>query len=244
MDHASASAQANTGKLNKGNSLREMPAPTDWITTTRQALPEFFRLARRLRPTFRMRDIREITHAFVRENHINALIWDVDGTLMPHHHKGVAPSLQPAMDQILELAEVRHTILSNCGEERLLELGQLFPDIPVVKVYDTESGTVCRTLVEGRENWMGESGPVEPPLNRQPIKKPSARLVECAMRVIGREDPSGVVMVGDQYFTDIAGANLAGIRSIKVDTFDPPSFPFAVRSFQRFESLFYRLFYR
>ena len=64
------------------------------------------------------------------------------------------------------------------------------------------------------------------------------------MRVIGCPDRSGVVMVGDQYFTDIAGANLAGIRSIKVDTFDPPSFPFVLRSFQRIESLLYRLFYR
>jgi hypothetical protein len=148
------------------------------------------------------------------------------------------------MDQILELAEVRHTILSNCGEERLVELGQLFPHIPVVKVYETESGTVCRTLVKGREEWLGDAGPLDPPRQRQPIKKPSAKLVECAMRVIGQEDRSGVVMVGDQYFTDIAGANLAGIRSIKVETFDPRSFPFAVRSFQRFESLFYRLFYR
>jgi predicted HAD superfamily phosphohydrolase YqeG len=221
-----------------------MAAPTDWITTTRQALPEFFRLARRLRPTFRMRDIRGIDHAFVREKGINALIWDVDGTLMPHHYKGVAPSLQPAMDKILELSEVRHSILSNCGEERLVELGQLFPHIPVVKVYETESGTVSRVLKEGREEWVAEAGPIERPRQRQPIKKPSAKLVACAMRVIGREDRSGVVMVGDQYFTDIAGANLAGIRSIKVETFDPQSFPFAVRSFQRFESLLYRLFYR
>jgi predicted HAD superfamily phosphohydrolase YqeG len=191
-----------------------------------------------------MADIRGIDHAFVRENRINTLIWDVDGTLMAHHYKGVAPSLQPAMDKILELSEVRHAILSNCGEERLVELGQLFPTIPVIKVYETESGTACRTLIEGREEWLGAGGPVNPPLQRQPVKKPSAKLVECAMRVIGRVDRSGVVMVGDQYFTDIAGANLAGIRSVKVDTFDPGSFPFAVRSFQRFESLFYRLFYR
>jgi predicted HAD superfamily phosphohydrolase YqeG len=221
-----------------------MAAPTDWITTTRQALPAFFRLARRLRPTFHMTDIRGIDHAFVRENGVNALIWDVDGTLMPHHYKGVAPSLQPAMVKILELAEVRHTILSNCGEERLVELGQLFPHIPVVKVYETESGTVSRVLVDGREEWHGETGLIEPPRERKPVKKPSAKLVSCAMQVIGRQDRSGVVMVGDQYFTDIAGANLAGIRSIKVDTFDPRSFPFAVRSFQRIESLLYRLFYR
>jgi HAD superfamily phosphatase (TIGR01668 family) len=221
-----------------------MQAKTDWITTTRQALPEFFRLARKLRPTFHMKDIRGIDHEFVRANRITALIWDVDGTLMPHHHNGVAPSLLPTMEKILELTEVRHAILSNCGEDRLLELGKLFPQIPVIKVYETERGTAWRQLLDGRDEWMNEVGVIEPPTERRPVKKPSARLVECAMRVLERDDRSGVVMVGDQYFTDIAGANLAGIRSVKVDTFDPASFPFAVRSFQRVESLLYRLFYR
>jgi predicted HAD superfamily phosphohydrolase YqeG len=219
-------------------------APTDWFTTTRQALPEFFRLARRLRPTFHMPDIRGIDHDFLREQHVAALIWDVDGTLMPHHYKGVAPSLQPTVDRILQLSEVRHAILSNCGEERLLELGQLFPRIPVIKVYESELGTVCRTLLSGRDEWRIGSRLIDPPEQRQPVKKPSRKLVDCAMQVIGCEDRSGVVMVGDQYFTDIAGANLAGIRSIKVDTFDPRSFPFVLRSFQRIESLLYRLFYR
>jgi predicted HAD superfamily phosphohydrolase YqeG len=43
-------------------------------------------------------------------------------------------------------------------------------------------------------------------------------------------------MVGDQYFTDIAGANLAGIRSIKVPTVGRAQFPFVVRWFQRLET--------
>jgi HAD superfamily phosphatase (TIGR01668 family) len=221
-----------------------MQAKSDWLTTTRQALPEFLRLARRLRPTFHMRDIRGIDHDFVRKQKIDALIWDVDGTLMPHHDRAVAPSLQPTIDKILELREVRHAILSNCGEDRLRELGELFPHMPVIKVYESEAGTVCRTLIDGREEWSTETGPTAAPVERRPVKKPSAKLVDCAMRQLGRTERSGVVMVGDQYFTDIAGANLAGIRSIKVDTFDPDSFPFAVRSFQRVEALLYRLFYR
>jgi predicted HAD superfamily phosphohydrolase YqeG len=43
-------------------------------------------------------------------------------------------------------------------------------------------------------------------------------------------------MIGDQYFTDIVSANLAGVRSIKVPTLDPPSFPTAVRLSQKFET--------
>lgn len=221
-----------------------MQAKSDWLTTTRQALPDFLRLARKLRPTFHMDDIRGIDHAFIAKNAIEALIWDVDGTLMPHHHDSVAPSLQPTMDKIFELAEIRHAILSNCGEDRLQELGDLFPNIPVIKGYESEGTTVWRTLKDGHEEWATEQGPAQPPLERVPIKKPSAKLIHCAMRVLGAADGSRVVMVGDQYFTDIAGANLAGIRSIKVHTFDPASFPFAVRSFQRIEALLYRLFYR
>jgi predicted HAD superfamily phosphohydrolase YqeG len=48
-------------------------------------------------------------------------------------------------------------------------------------------------------------------------------------------------MVGDQYFTDIAGANLAGINSVKVPTLSPRSFPLLLRSFQRAEWLMVRL---
>ena len=51
---------------------------------------------------------------------------------------------------------------------------------------------------------------------------------------------TGVVMVGDQYTTDIAGANLAGIRSIKVATIARHSFPFPVRLLQTMEDMLVR----
>jgi predicted HAD superfamily phosphohydrolase YqeG len=46
--------------------------------------------------------------------------------------------------------------------------------------------------------------------------------------------------VGDQYLTDIAGANLAGIRSIKVPTIGRRSFPLPVRFLQWSEELLFR----
>ncbi|MCA9722385.1 MAG: HAD hydrolase-like protein, partial [Gemmatimonadetes bacterium] len=51
----------------------------------------------------------------------------------------------------------------------------------------------------------------------------------------------GVVMVGDQYLTDIAGANLAGARSIKLAAIAPETLPPGIRAGQRVERLLYRL---
>ena len=48
-------------------------------------------------------------------------------------------------------------------------------------------------------------------------------------------------MVGDQYFTDIAGANLAGVRSIKLSAIGPESLPRSIRMGQMVERLVYRL---
>jgi predicted HAD superfamily phosphohydrolase YqeG len=42
-------------------------------------------------------------------------------------------------------------------------------------------------------------------------------------------------MVGDQYWTDVAGAGLAGIRSAKVPTAGRSTFPPALRAFQTIE---------
>lgn len=77
----------------------------------------------------------------------------------------------------------------------------------------------------------------------RPLKKPSAQLVRLVLEELGSPAPERTFMVGDQYFTDIAGANLAGIGSIKVPTLDRAGFPLAVKSFQRMEELLYRLLY-
>ena len=46
--------------------------------------------------------------------------------------------------------------------------------------------------------------------------------------------------MGDQYLTDVAGANLAGIGSIKVRTVRPETFPIAIRWLQRVERAVFR----
>lgn len=225
-----------------------MAAPSDWFTTTRQALPRFFKLVSKLKPSFHLPDITALDPQFVERERIAALLWDVDGTLMPHHDMGVATEFQATLKHLE--TRVPQAILSNCGEDRFHELGRIFPELPVLKAYKSADGRVLlRVLERGAEAWSEGSGEArrkigKPEGSLTPLKKPSAELIEFALDQLGSPPRERVFMVGDQYFTDIAGANLAGIGSIKVPTFKPHSFPFPVRSFQLLERAVYRLVHR
>ena len=124
--------------------------------------------------------------------------------------------------------------------------------------YETESGAAFRIRRGRRESWRGPGAAAVAattapattaadarggtPGEVQPIRKPSRRLVQAALRELGVADrPAAALMVGDQYFTDIASANLAGIRSVKVPTLHRASFPAPVRWSQRLETMLYRL---
>ena len=63
------------------------------------------------------------------------------------------------------------------------------------------------------------------------------------MEDLGLTDPSTLMMVGDQYFTDVAGANLCGAISVKVSTWRRDSFPLALRLFQWAEQIVYSVRY-
>jgi predicted HAD superfamily phosphohydrolase YqeG len=222
-----------------------MPAPPDWMTTTWQTLPRFFPLLGKLQPTVHLPDISAVDAAFLQRHGVRALLWDVDGTLMPHHEREVAGRFQTALTALS--GRVPQAVLSNCGEERLAELGQIFPSLPVLKAYRRADGTpVLRSLIAGQERWTVRGGaalPGRPAGRLTALKKPSAALIDLALDHLGVRDRDGAFMVGDQYFTDIAGANLAGIRSVKVPTFGRGSFPLAIRLFQLVERSLYRLLY-
>ncbi len=213
----------------------------DWPLTVREILPSIYRLWVNLTPTFELPSIASIDDAFVRAQGIGGIIWDVDGTLMPRHGTAVAPHLADSFRRLMSLPDLRHVILSNCGEERYLQLGKMFPDVPVLRGYETASGAVCRRLLRG-EDSIGEAGlrALRAGGARQ-LRKPNATLVTLAVRELGCERRDSVVAVGDQYFTDVAGANLAGIRSIKVPTLGRGSFPLAIRQLQRLEVYAQRL---
>lgn len=216
-------------------------ARNDWIRTTAQALPRFFELAGRMRPSVHLPDIRALDEEFLRTHDVRGLIWDVDGTLMPHHNLEIDEAFRETFDRLLRRNGLRHVILSNCGEERLAELGRIFPEVPVVKAYVGDPGPVARRLVGGRESWLDLEGRPVSPEGLSPVKKPSALPIRLALREMEDPPPEQVFMVGDQYFTDIAGANLGGVRSVKVPTWERASFPLVLRAFQRFESVLFRL---
>lgn len=225
-----------------------------WPQTARRLLPRLRRLSREIRPTFHLGSVNDLTTARLREFGVRAVLWDVDGTLMAHHAARVDPEVAAGFRNLLAAPALRHVVVSNCEEERFSQLGKIFPWIPIVLGYETEEGGAFRIRHGAAESWRGPgaetaAAAVAADDGRdsgapRPMRKPSRRLVEAALEEIGMADrPEVALMVGDQYFTDVASANLAGIRSAKVPTLHRASFPAAVRWSQRFEIVLFRLKY-
>jgi predicted HAD superfamily phosphohydrolase YqeG len=97
-----------------------------------------------------------------------------------------------------------------------------------------------RKLHRGVDSWSAEELAARLGDGAHVIRKPSAELVEYAVRELGRQTAE-VAMVGDQYLTDVAGANLGGVRSIKLPTLAPGTFRRSVRFGQVVEVLLYAL---
>jgi len=213
-------------------------AMTDWVLTLRQTLPRVGTVLQNLRPTLHLPDLRAIDAQLLAEHGIRGIIWDIDGTVMPNHAGAVHPELATAFEALVQHPELRHVILSNSGERRFVELGTIFPAIPILRAYRTSGGPRFRRLLGGVDHWSGAEGEVT---GADVLKKPEAVLIELALRELGLTDPRAVLMVGDQYFTDIAGANLGGVRSAKVDTLARETFAFPIRMFQRTEAIIYRV---
>ncbi len=233
-----------------------------WMQTTRRLLPRLAGLSREIRPTFHLDSVNGLNAGCLRDLGVEAVLWDVDGTLMAHHAGRVDPALTAGFEALLGAAGLRHAIVSNCQAARFAELGEIFPSIPVVLGYETGAGPAFRVRRGACESWRGPGAgaassaggrapgnvrPIRKPIHkpiRKPIRKPSRRLVRAALEELDIADrPEAALMVGDQYFTDIASANLAGIRSAKVPTLHRASFPAPVRWSQRLEAALHRLRY-
>ena len=218
--------------------------PRDYLATVRQTLPRLALVVRHLRPTFHIHDVSALSPEFFAAQDVEGVIWDVDGTIMTYHAMEIADEFRPTLRQLFrDDGPPRHAILSNCDEERFLTLGHIFPEIPVLRGYDTASGPVFRRRLRGRDTHTAEDLERLFAAGARQIRKPNGPLVRYAMGELGVEDPSRVVMVGDQYFTDVASANLAGVRSVKVRTFGRETFPRSIRFTQRLEAMVYRLAY-
>lgn len=212
----------------------------DWLMTARQTLPRLTRVLREMKPTFSLGDVREIDFDFLAGHEIEALIWDVDGTLMSYHAKRIAAELSPHMDELFAATSLEHAVLSNCDETRFEELKDIFPHVPLIRAYRGPEGVITRTARGGSDTHTLDEIRALLDLGYEQIRKPSADLILHALSVIAVPGER-TVMVGDQYLTDVASANLGGIRSVKVDTFARNTFPRSIRFSQRLERILYRM---
>lgn len=210
----------------------------DRFATLRQSLPHLGKLLSELEPTFRIETVGNIDAQFIEENDIRGVVWDVDGTLMSYHASDVDSEF-PHVRALFRSGPARHAILSNCDEVRYEELAGMFSEVPVIRGYRTPDGLVFRHKVAAQDTHSQEelerilsSGGVQ-------IRKPSGDLIRYAMTILEVDDPQALLMVGDQYLTDIASANLAGAKSAKVRTFKPETFPLSIRTTQRVERILY-----
>ncbi|MCI0435741.1 MAG: HAD hydrolase-like protein [Gemmatimonadetes bacterium] len=207
-------------------------AERDWWWTARQSLPQVASVLRHLRPTFSLGDLSELDPGFCADHGVRGLIWDVDGTLTSYHGSQVQPGIREAVNALFGAASLRHVILSNSGDARFEELGRIFPMIPVLKAYRVEEGLVRRRLFAGDEAWSGAARRE----GMKPIRKPSRDLIGFALEEL-RVPAGEALMVGDQHWTDVAGAGMAGVRSAKLPTLDQRTFPRTLRVLQRVEAL-------
>ncbi len=220
-----------------------------WLLTARRIVPRLARLSREIRPTYHLGSVRDLDASRLRSLGIEAVLWDVDGTLMAHHATRVDPDLARTFESLLASDALQHVIVSNCLRDRFEALATIFPGVPVVTGYETGDGAAFVIRRDSSEEWSGAAG-AENAFARgasgewRAIRKPSRRLVGAALGEVGLADrPEAALMVGDQYFTDIASANLAKMQSAKVPTLHRSSFPATVRNFQRIEEVLFRLTY-
>jgi predicted HAD superfamily phosphohydrolase YqeG len=215
------------------------PETRDWLQTARQTIPHAMRVARSLAPTFKLDRLTDLDETFVEREGIDAILWDVDGTLTHYHGGQLAPEVYRAASELFEHRGLRHAIVSNCDDIRLAELGRMFPALPVLKVYMGDAGLLGREVLRGHERWFrlapGGAEEASPPDRRlTPVRKPSPDIIRFALHRVGTA-AGRTVMVGDQLWTDVAGANLGGIRSIHIPTVGRSTFPAPLRLFQRIE---------
>ncbi len=212
----------------------------DQLLTLRQSLPRMAQLLTKMRPTFQLDSAADVDAGFLERHGIRGVLWDVDGTVMAYHGQDVDAAF-PHVRELFRKGPARHAVLSNCDEERFEVLGRIFPEVPLVRGYTTADGLVFRNRSGGRDTHDREQ--VEKLLANGglQIRKPSGDLIRYGMRLLEVDDPKAMLMVGDQYLTDVASANLAVARSVKVKTFRRDTFPLTIRFTQRLEQLLYLL---
>jgi predicted HAD superfamily phosphohydrolase YqeG len=216
-----------------------------------------------LTPNLHVRSINEITSALLAEHGIEALLFDVDSTLMPHHDQQLHAELAGAYN---DLQDYKKVILSNSSKRRYWELGRIFSGVPVLRMYQNNKGLpLYQKLHHGESHIAIDSGgqtefvyvgnivkgvseeEKDALVGYRKVPKPDSRLVIYGMRVMGVHDVEKVALIGDRRTTDISGGNQAGVFTILVDPFKPEiekersTFAFLGRVAERVLTWYHRL---
>jgi predicted HAD superfamily phosphohydrolase YqeG len=205
-----------------------------------QVLPRLPSVIRQMRPTWHRSGLRAVDERFLRANGIRGLIWDVDGTLTGDRRGELAPECEGPFRALIAIAGVSHVVLSNAGEERYVQLGALFPTMPILRAYAVDGEVLCRRRLGADDSWTPEELERRLAAGARVIRKPSAALVDFAVREL-RCAKDEALMIGDQYMTDVSGANMGGVRSVKVPTLAPETFRTVVKFTQWAERMVYGL---
>jgi HAD superfamily phosphatase (TIGR01668 family) len=210
------------------------------LATLRQSIGRMPLLVRSMAPTWSLEHLGQLDPAFIARHGIAGLIWDIDGTLTAYHATRLLPSAEAPFAALRALPGLRHAILSNAPEWRFRELAAMFPDIPVLRGYRVAGRVIGRRLLGTADSLTAGELDHHLASGAMTLRKPHAELVRLAIAELGCAAEL-VAMVGDQYLTDVAGANLAGVRSIKLPNPAPGSFPWSIRFTQQLERLLFRL---
>ena len=223
--------------------MKSLATGASAFTTFVQVAPRLFSLVGRMRPTWHVRSLAEVTPQVLRSHGIRGVVWDVDGTLTGDRRRELIPECAAPFAALRADPGLRHAILSNASEPRFRQLGEMFPDLPILRAYALRGESLFRKVLGATDTWTADELAVRLAEGAHVVRKPNADLVAYALRELecGAVE---VVMIGDQYLTDVAGANLAGVRSIKLPTLAPGSFRRSVRLGQVAESLLYAVVHR
>ena len=158
---------------------------------------------------------------------------------MSYHGQEVDRAFSGAIARLFAEGPARHAVLSNCDERRFDELAAIFPETPLLRGYITSSGTVLRVRTGSRDTHPPELLRATLAAGKM-LRKPSRRLIDMALDHFGVR-PDRAAIVGDQYLTDIASGNMAGIVSVRVKPLKTDTFPMRFRISQRIEQALFRL---
>lgn len=222
--------------------LKKLATGASAFSTFFQSFPRLPLLLRKMRPTWHLSGLAAVTPSFLEREGIQAMIWDVDGTLTRDRGPGVEPSQAGPFNALMADQRLKHVVLSNASEERFTQLGTLFPMLTILRGYTLGEQVLYRRRRGQDDTWSPEELERQLAAGAASIRKPNAVLVDYAVKELG-VPKDHVVMIGDQYLTDVAGANLGGVRSIKLPTIARETFRTSVRLSQRLELMIYAVLY-